>query len=77
MKTAPTIRPATCPPTALADLTGGPFHGQRYKLKAGPVRLALTTRKKRGPKDRPPVAIYAREGPAGPLAYLETIGAKD
>ena len=58
----------------LAELTGGPFHGQRYKLKAGPVRLALTTRKKRRPKDRPPVAIYARDGDAGPLAYRETIG---
>ena len=77
MKTAPTIQPATVPPAAPSELHGGPFHGKRYMVKPGPVRLSLTTRTKRGPKDRPPVAIYTRDAGAGPLAYRETIGAKD
>ena len=69
--------PATFPLTALAELQGGPFHGKRYTVKAGPVRLSLTVRCKRGPKDRPPVAIYTRDADAGPLAYRETIGDTD
>jgi hypothetical protein len=77
MKPSLTIQPVTFPPVALAELRGGPYNGRRFKVKAGSVRLHLSTRRKTGPKDRPSVAIYAREAGAGPLAYRETIGDKD
>jgi hypothetical protein len=62
----------TLPP--LSELHGGPFHGKRYMVRPGPARLSLATRRKTGPKDTPPVAIYSRNADVGPLAFVETIG---
>ena len=66
----PTVKPIVFD---TVELRGGEHDGVKLRVRRGSI-LSLPIRAKRGPRDRPPCAVYNGNSSRGWLDYVTTYG---